>query len=94
MLHISTWSTYLLLINFWKTLPTTERTLTGQKLLTLAISTNSLDSPTTNETFHQSGKEHFNMKNSASMFEISDSQIFSSTIEAQSEPDTFDESKF
>ena len=34
------------------------------------------------------------MKNSANMFESSDSQIFRSNIEAQSEPDTFDESKF
>ena len=80
--------------NFWKTLSITERRLTAQKILALAISPTSLDSPTTNEISHQSGKEHFSMKNSASMFESSDSQIFRLTIEAQSEPEIFDESKF
>ena len=50
-----------------------------------------LNTGTTNETFHQSGRH---VKSSASMYESSGSQFFIITTGIQSVRDTFGESRF
>ena len=56
-----------------------------------------LNTETTDETFHQSGKQdsfrHI-LKSSASMHESSGSQFFRTTTGIKSGPDAFDESRF
>ena len=72
----------LLLTSFSKTLPTTERRLTGRQFLAVDLSPTFLNTGTTNETFQQSGKQdsfrHL-LKSSASMYECSGSQFFRTT---------------
>ena len=67
------------------------------KFLAVSLSPTFLNTGTTNETFQQSGKQdsfrHI-LKSSASIYESSGSQFFRTTTGIQSEPDTFDESRF
>ena len=74
--HFSRWLTILLFTGISKTLPTTERRLTGW--YSLAVDPTFLNPGTTNETFQQSGKldsfRHI-LKSSASVYESSGSQF-------------------
>ena len=56
--HFSRWSTILLFTSFSKTLLTIERRLTGRQFLAVDLSLTFLNTGTTDETFHQSGKQN------------------------------------
>ena len=83
--------------SFSKNLLTTEKRLTRLQFLAVDLSPTFLNTGSTDETFHQSGKQDsFRqiLKSSASMHESSDSQFLRTTTGIQLGQDGFDESRF
>ena len=86
-----------LFASFSKTLLTIEKRLAGQWFLAVDLFPTCLNTGTTDETFHQSGKqESFRhlLKSSAGMQESSGWQFFTTISGIQLGPDAFDKSRF
>ena len=83
-----------MIYKFFKVLLTKERTLIWQHVLAVPLSPAFLNARTADETFQQSGKQISvrHIKNSAALYENSDSQFFRTTTGVQPGPDAFGES--